>query len=506
MTFKKSQLLAIVMAFVLVAAMVIFAVFKNNSFSGKNEMPFKQKSTVSQEITSSPETEEEYYINKDGHKWQLNEEDTDFRVTSSKDSKIKFWEGNITPLKVHPGDTQSMRIVVSGINGIKSVIAEIETDNGTTTVELKKTGTVSFRDLDPRFSEVMVNDRNELVMLKQEEAEARRLALISSEEANSSSSIKIARASENNSEKEVFEGSWLVKDTSVRDYITIFRAEDNDGNKDSLTLAWSDPCQVVFGGSDWALKGDVEVSYSCPINQPYGVEEGNITLNGGADILIGPSGKLVFNPEYGINMRGGKIAFSGTGGSFGKGYLWALDADNDGYTGAETRQVTSDTTSPGTGWKRQASLTSAANDCYDSNANAKPGQTLSFSVHRGDNSFDYNCDGTATLMGWSNYYNTSTSVVYDQLCAAHASYPDGQPTFQYTYDAKTGYTYTPFSPQASSGFSWLGTALNCGGYLGASEDRNWLNSSLDPGPESTFPCNTSYYQYIYNGTIGMFCR
>lgn len=31
-------------------------------------------------------------------------------------------------------------------------------------------------------------------------------------------------------------------------------------------------------------------------------------------------------------------------------------------------------------------------DCYDSNANAKPGQTQYFSTQRGDGSFDYNCD------------------------------------------------------------------------------------------------------------------
>lgn len=33
-------------------------------------------------------------------------------------------------------------------------------------------------------------------------------------------------------------------------------------------------------------------------------------------------------------------------------------------------------------------------DCYDANSNAKPGQTSYFTSHRGDGSFDYNCDGT----------------------------------------------------------------------------------------------------------------
>jgi len=38
----------------------------------------------------------------------------------------------------------------------------------------------------------------------------------------------------------------------------------------------------------------------------------------------------------------------------------------------------------------------AGTDCYDSNANAHPGQTTYYSSHRGDNSFDYNCDGAET--------------------------------------------------------------------------------------------------------------
>ena len=35
-----------------------------------------------------------------------------------------------------------------------------------------------------------------------------------------------------------------------------------------------------------------------------------------------------------------------------------------------------------------------ASDCYDSNANARPGQTAWFNAHRGDGSFDYDCSGS----------------------------------------------------------------------------------------------------------------
>ena len=50
------------------------------------------------------------------------------------------------------------------------------------------------------------------------------------------------------------------------------------------------------------------------------------------------------------------------------------------------------------------------NDCYDSNSNAKPGQTTYFATDRGDGSFDYNCVGgeqketnwnCVTTMDWS---------------------------------------------------------------------------------------------------------
>ena len=36
-------------------------------------------------------------------------------------------------------------------------------------------------------------------------------------------------------------------------------------------------------------------------------------------------------------------------------------------------------------------------DCYDGNYYARPNQTADFTMHRGDGSFDYNCDGEQTL-------------------------------------------------------------------------------------------------------------
>ena len=69
--------------------------------------------------------------------------------------------------------------------------------------------------------------------------------------------------------------------------------------------------------------------------------------------------------------------------------LYYLDADGDEY---------------GTGASRCLCAPSGdfsslnAFDCYDGSAKAYPGQTKSFSEHRGDGSFDYNCDGLETQM------------------------------------------------------------------------------------------------------------
>ena len=61
------------------------------------------------------------------------------------------------------------------------------------------------------------------------------------------------------------------------------------------------------------------------------------------------------------------------------------DFDNDGYGDPANSQCVSSPTGDYT--------STNANDCYDYNADAKPGQTEYFDSHRGDGSYDYDCDG-----------------------------------------------------------------------------------------------------------------
>ena len=57
-----------------------------------------------------------------------------------------------------------------------------------------------------------------------------------------------------------------------------------------------------------------------------------------------------------------------------------------------------------------------ANDCYDYNADANPAQTEYFDFHRGDTSYDYDCDGQEErLYGWVGtcQYAGGTSCNYN---------------------------------------------------------------------------------------------
>jgi hypothetical protein len=63
------------------------------------------------------------------------------------------------------------------------------------------------------------------------------------------------------------------------------------------------------------------------------------------------------------------------------------DLDGDGF-GDATHPIEACTAPP--------HAVKNSGDCYDGNADAHPGQTVSFDVDRGDGSFDYDCNGAGT--------------------------------------------------------------------------------------------------------------
>jgi hypothetical protein len=66
---------------------------------------------------------------------------------------------------------------------------------------------------------------------------------------------------------------------------------------------------------------------------------------------------------------------------------WYRDGDKDGYGDKKIALRAS---------KQPTGYVANSLDCYDANPDARPGQNRYFTQHRGDGSFDYDCDGSAT--------------------------------------------------------------------------------------------------------------
>lgn len=282
----------------------------------------------------------------------------------------------------------------------------------------------------PKFKEVDITPRKvslgdtQLLIVKMERPEETASVKAATELDSSVKEINLTKTDNNE-----WRGEWVVEDTSTKTYRTTFVALGKDGKENRFTMAWSDPCSGVPTGGDGTLSAD------CTISGVDGVDNGNLNLNGRT--LTIPSGAtFAWNSGKTITANG-TIAVSG---QLKKTKLWIKDADNDGYAPNSTDQLAQDTQPASyqrrysrtgtadcndadvTKWQNlsgyqdsdgdsygagsaqnvcsgsslAAGYVSNSSDCYDSNANAKPGQTGTFTSNRGDGSFDYNCDGSIT--------------------------------------------------------------------------------------------------------------
>lgn len=142
------------------------------------------------------------------------------------------------------------------------------------------------------------------------------------------------------------------------------------------------------------ISGNYTVSSSCSFaNTVDGVDTGTGSSNT-AVLTVGSGVTLTI--LAGQTIAAGSITNNGTITMVDTGvlkantpiYVSGTDADADGYT-TNTTQAT-------TGTVRRNTMTDISQtDCYDGNANAKPGQTAYYTTNRGDGSFDYDCNGTA---------------------------------------------------------------------------------------------------------------
>ena len=191
----------------------------------------------------------------------------------------------------------------------------------------------------------------------------------------------------------IWEGSWIVKDTHDTTYVTVFKAKNNLGETGEARLSWTDPGCGCTGTA-------CTISASCTISGVDGADGGTFEihtiLGGGVTIAAGGTliaGALYYWGSYGVLVKNddtGVVNINSTN------TICMTDADSDNYP-ANTTQIANCTS----GRRRYLMSSITTTDCYDSNANARPGQTNWFTTQRGDSSFDYNC-----VNGQEKQYNS----------------------------------------------------------------------------------------------------
>ena len=324
-------------------------------------------------------------------------QDSEFIVSgNTASSGIRFIEGSIKPLDVHVGDTQNFRIVVTSPNGIKRVVAEIETDKGINEVELTREGMISILDTHPNPYVVSPKDNSLQILSDKELAQAREKEY--EQELASKNGDKVNAAQ---GEKEVWIGSWVVRDTHNKNYITTFVAYDSAGNSEKMSLAWSDLCGIPLSG-DWST---ASTSWGCTIatSTTDGVDNGNVEIVNLKNLNISNGANFVWNDGKAITIQEGGKIFINSGAKLVQAYLYVLDNDNDRHSlpWALGQQIYSVGTSTPSGYNSRSDLIGTT-DCNDDKRDVVPGtaiyhtDTFTNAVHPAL-VYDWDCDEIVEL-------------------------------------------------------------------------------------------------------------
>jgi hypothetical protein len=315
------------------------------------------------------------------HKWNRLPESVNYQV-SSANTYPKYLEASVNPAKVAPGDTQKMRVVVADDVPIRSVTATIETDNDVVEIplDLKNSATVSREEIE-KARLYIVDDQNHLVVNSDYLLD---LAYIRARD-GVLSFLGATKATAQEMVKYTYEGEWVVYDTSVQNYYTNFLVEDELGRTEEFVVAWYDPC-TRMGFADQCTNSTLEGDCNIGASAVGGVQGGDLSL-AGYRVTLNTNSRLVFNTGKSIFINTGSIGVDG--GKIIEGNLYYKDSDGNSHAPDDTLYI-----------YPEGSLlvcsTSRVDDCYDANASVYVGQTSWFSAHRGDGSFDYNCNGSGT--------------------------------------------------------------------------------------------------------------
>lgn len=291
-----------------------------------------------------------------GKKFILPEGRQVYHISQAEETWPKFVEAIIDPVDVHVGNTQKLSVVVDDDAEIVSVEAHIETDN-------------------------------DVVILPLEFVRQTESAASSIEETGEKNIFKEFLRRFQSTPKQrgmsLYEGEWIVKDTHDSVYHTVFLAKDVAGRENSITLAWSDACGIPMGGN-------ATLSSNCSISTADGVDNGNLTINGGVTLTL--NAPFAFNSGKTITVNGA-IAL-GEDGALRKTNIWMVDFDNDTYPANATQYLQD--TAPTNG-KRRNTLNSGGIDCNDNSASVYPGTVTTGSCSCNySSSCDESASGTTT--------------------------------------------------------------------------------------------------------------
>jgi len=379
-----------------------------------------------------------------------------YQVIEAAGTWPKLVQLTIDPRDVHVGQVQKLRAVVQSPNAIVSVEAKIETDHGTTVLPLRRIGpTASYELLPPRYA---VTANRELAILVPDAGAIAALPQGVGSFLKPLDLLAGAVFAGADPPTYTYAGAWTVADTHDTTYHTTFAVKDSAGGEDSATLDWTDACGIPNDGA-WTL------TYNCGIDGVEGVERGNATINNNTALTI-PSGKtFVFNPGYHVTMGGtnARILIA-SGGQMRKTYLWATDADSDGWIGTVTAADT------GT-YRRWQYL---PQDCNDNNPAVHPNEMTYYeNPISGTYGYDYDCSGSEDHMNIRLYTcdpgGTGGSSGSGGGCGNPCGF--GGPGRQLAYSCNDGWASS--DPGCGSGGTWCGINGYClGGGITCDQECN----------------------------------
>lgn len=358
------------------------------------------------------------FVNVRGEHWRLPKGKSEFDVAMAADVYPQFVSGSLDPLDVHPGETQKMRVVINSTSALSEVYAEVSHDNGKDIVPLRlvSAGAVSFSS---QFEKPFFFDEKGVLTTREEWAASHKDGTASLVQKVSAESLR----------QYVYEGDWVVHDTSRTTYKTVFFVKDESSRSNHLELAWSDPvCNI--SATSTALQGACVLSSSADVD---GIDGFNMTLTSssiGYSITISNGATFAYAPGTSItkgNGPGAAIILSGSPkGKIVKQYVYYEDWDADGYPTSTLVRYASSSAGPWTGYIRMSSTTGAdkrnpVKDCYENKGDndlvmsqrSHPGQTLYYWDRGLKPNYDFDCDGVST----ETYNNTSnpTNALRNQL-------------------------------------------------------------------------------------------